>query len=56
MDKIIKKEGRIILIESELSNKEHWNELFDSLTFAEGMAMAQAIQEWTTKNGFAIGR
>ncbi len=49
MKKIIKKQGRLILIEKELDQSEYWKELFDSLTFAEGMAMAQAMQEWGKK-------
>ena len=51
MNKIIRKRGRIILIENELCNKEHWLDLLESLTFKEGMAMTVAMSEWAIEQG-----
>ena len=50
--KIIRQQGRIILIKNELDKEETWMELFDSLTLAEGMAMGNAMNTWMEKNHF----
>ena len=42
--KIIMDKDRIILIRNELTSVEEWTKLFNSLTFAEGMAMAKATE------------
>ena len=54
MKKIIKQKGRLILIEKELDKMEYWRGLLDSLTFAEGMAFAQAMQEWSKKYNLSV--
>lgn len=54
--KIIRKPDRIILIKKELDNVDHWTELFDSLTFAEGIAMSQAMEKFSKKFFLMDGR
>ncbi len=49
MDKIIKEEGRLILIKKELIKEEYWLDVLNSLTFAEGMAFGSAMQTWSER-------
>ena len=47
--KCIMKEDRVILIKNELTNEQTWIDLFDSLTFAEGLAMSNAVNKWASR-------
>ena len=54
MKKIVKLEGRIILIESELTDKQYWRDLIDSLTFTEGMTLITAINDWMIDRNLVV--
>jgi len=48
-NKIIQSEGRVILIKNELIDERYWLDLLNSLTFQEGLALMNAVQEYMAR-------
>ena len=49
MKKIIQTKDRLVLIKKELIDTEYWEDILESLTFKEGMALASAVAKFTKK-------